>query len=81
MHGQSRMKSFTYSTACVDSNTTIIFQKSHNRQDVFFISTTELLTMSRAEVQESAEYYKWLLCIERAKFEKELLEIVSSHTC
>ena len=72
------MKSFTYPTARVVLNTTVIFQKSLN---VFFFSTTELLTMSRAEVQESAEYYKWLLCIERAEFEKELLEIVSSHTC
>ena len=76
------MKLFTHPTAHADSNKTIIFQKSHNRQDVFFFSTTDiqLLTMSRAEVQESAEYYKWLLCIERAEFEKELLEIVSSHT-
>ena len=81
MCGQSRVKSFTYPTACVDSNTAVIFQKSHNHQDVFFFSTTELLTMSRAEVQESTEYYKWLLHIERAEFEKELLEIVSSHTC
>ena len=75
------MKSFTYPTACVVSNTTIIFQKSLNHQDIFFFLTTELLTMSRAEVQESAEYYKWLLHIERAESEKELLEIVSSHTC
>ena len=48
---------------------------------LLIFSTTELLTMSRAEVQESAEYYKWLLRIERAEFEKELLEIVSSGTC
>ena len=78
MHGQSCVKSFTYPTACVVSSTTIIFRKSLNCQHVFFLSTTELLTMSRAEVQESVEY--WLLCIERAEFEKELLEIVSSHT-
>ena len=77
------MKLFTHPTTCADSNKTVIFQKSHNCQDIFFFSTTDiqLLTMSRAEVQESAEYYKWLLCIERAEFEKELLEIVSSCTC
>ena len=33
--------------------------------------------MLRLEEQESAEYYKWLLWIEKAEFEKELLEIVS----
>ena len=33
--------------------------------------------MARSEKQETAEYYNWLLCIERAEFEKELLEIVS----
>ena len=32
--------------------------------------------MARLEAQESAEYYKWLLQIERVEFEKELLEIV-----
>ena len=26
--------------------------------------------------QETAEYYKWLIRIERAEFEKELLDIV-----
>ena len=33
--------------------------------------------MARLEAQESAEYYKWLLWIERVEFKKELLEIVS----
>ena len=33
--------------------------------------------MARLEAQESAEYYKWLLRIERIEFKKELLEIVS----
>ena len=33
--------------------------------------------MARSEKQESAEYYQWLLKIERTEFEKELLEIVS----
>ena len=33
--------------------------------------------MARLEKQETAEYYNWLLRIERAEFEKELLEIVS----
>ena len=33
--------------------------------------------MARLEKQEMAKYYKWLLRIERAEFEKELLEIVS----
>ena len=33
--------------------------------------------MVRSEKQEMAEYYNWLLHIERAEFEKELLEIVS----
>ena len=33
--------------------------------------------MSRLEEQESTEYYKWLLQIEKAEFEKELLDIVS----
>ena len=82
MCGQSHVKLFTHPTACADSNKTIIFQKSHNPQDIFFFLTDiQLLTMSRAEVQESVEYYKWLLRIERAEFEKELLEIVSSCTC
>ena len=27
--------------------------------------------------QETAEYYQWLMWIEHAEFEKELLEIVS----
>ena len=33
--------------------------------------------MARLEKQEMAEYYKWLLHIERMEFKKELLEIVS----
>ena len=33
--------------------------------------------MSRSEAQETAEFYKWLLHIEKAESEKELLEIVS----
>ena len=33
--------------------------------------------MAKLEPQESAEYYKWLLLVERIEFEKELLEIVS----
>ena len=33
--------------------------------------------MVRLEKQEMAKYYKWLLRIERAEFEKELLEFVS----
>ena len=33
--------------------------------------------MARLEAQESTEYYKWLLLIERIEFKKELLEIVS----
>ena len=44
---------------------------------LLIFSTTKLLIMSRADMQEFAEYYKWLLRIERAEFEKELLEIVS----
>ena len=57
------------------------FSKVTDPSGRLFCLTMELLTMSRAEVQESAEYYKWLLRIERIEFEKELLEIVSSHTC
>ena len=34
------------------------------------------LNMARKDVQETAEYYRWLIRIERQKFE-ELLEIVS----
>ena len=33
--------------------------------------------MAQKETQETAEYYKWLIRIERAKFERELLDIVS----
>ena len=33
--------------------------------------------MLRLEEQESAEYYKWLLWIEKAEFEEKLLEIAS----
>ena len=80
------MKLFTYPTACADSNKTVIFQshitiKTSFSFQLLVFSTTELLTMSRAEAQESAEYYRWLLHIERAEFEKELLEIVSLRTC
>ena len=31
----------------------------------------------RMSCLETAEYYKWLFCIEAQEFEKELLEIVS----
>ena len=34
--------------------------------------------MSGLEVQETAEYYKWLIRVEQAEFEKELLGIVSN---
>ena len=33
--------------------------------------------MASKEVQETAEYYQWLIQIERQEFEEELLEIVS----
>ena len=33
--------------------------------------------MARLEKQELAEYYQWLLKIERTEFEKELLGIIS----
>ena len=33
--------------------------------------------MASKEVQETAEYYQWLIRIERQEFEEELLEIVS----
>ena len=34
--------------------------------------------MSGLEVQETTEYYKWLIRVEQAEFEKELLDIVSN---
>ena len=34
--------------------------------------------MSGLEVQETAGYYKWLIRVEQAEFEKELLDIVSN---
>ena len=33
--------------------------------------------MASKEVQETAEYYQWLIQIKRQEFEEELLEIVS----
>ena len=33
--------------------------------------------MAQRDTQETAEYYHWLLRIERQQFEEELLEIVS----
>ena len=33
--------------------------------------------MASKEVQETAEYYQWLIRIERQEFEEELLEIES----
>ena len=33
--------------------------------------------MANKEVQETAEYYQWLIRIEIQEFEEELLEIVS----
>ena len=33
--------------------------------------------MAQKDVQETAEYYHWLIRIERQQFEEELLEIVS----
>ena len=45
---------------------------------LFYFSTgTILIIMSRAEEQETTEYYRWLLQIEKAEFEKELLDIAS----
>ena len=35
------------------------------------------LNMAQKDVQETAEYYSWLIRIERQQFEEELLEIVS----
>ena len=32
--------------------------------------------MARKEVQETTEYYQWLIWLERQEFKKELLEIV-----
>ena len=81
MHSHSHVKLFTYPTTHADSNKTVIFQKTSLSSQLLTFSTFESSMMSRAEVQESAEYYKWLLCIERAEFEKELLEIVSSRIC
>ena len=33
--------------------------------------------MAQRDVQETAEYYHWLIRIERQQFEEELLDIVS----
>ena len=33
--------------------------------------------MTQKDVQETAEYYRWLIRIERQQFEEELMEIVS----
>ena len=33
--------------------------------------------MAQKETQEMAEYYKWLIRIKRAEFQRELLDIVS----
>ena len=33
--------------------------------------------MAQKDTQETVEYYRWLLRIERQQFEEELLEIVS----
>ena len=37
--------------------------------------------MAQYKQQEMAEYYRWLLKIERNEFEKELLDIVSKNLC
>ena len=66
------------------------FSKSYQAVNMYFI--TELFSdypplslipkstvMAGLVPQETAEYYKWLIRIEHAEFEKELLDIVSDN--
>ena len=45
----------------------------------FYLLTFQVVqtNMAQKETQETVEYYKWLIRIERAEFERELLDIVS----
>ena len=67
---------------------TFLFQNFLNSEDVFSFRPPVLIIFSgynpikhimaaRKEIQETAEYYQWLIQMEHQEFEAELLEIVS----